>query len=545
MNIGFDFNLEDYEKEGLRIFLTAMSGGGKSYAAKVLCEELITAGYPLIIIDPEGEYASLRELFSTVIIGGSFADIPLSEAIINQTIQTILTSQKPLIAIYDLNLLLSSERNAMAALIQESLFASASKYRRPLFFIVEECQLIAPQTLSKGQDSKSVDISVDIAKRGRKRGINSIWITQRPAAVTKEVITQCNLWLFGRLIHKTDLDQIKDFLKDAGIEKTQVMKLENQFYLYNGKDSQLVKFRKMKIKDLAKTPTLGETIELVRSKDRSLESIIKDLVQRAQQEQEKQKAREDKLVKLEQQVQRLEQKLLEKEEHIKRLNHDLDLVGRIKIVTGSSADNEALQKVLDERHSLEKERKSLEKQLLDMQQQYEVLATNIEQQNEFTKIKEKVKQKIQELLTLLESVDLKETPIPEEPELKLSPSSGDFSERLDFIKHSAIKKEIKEVTLSPGISSRAVQGILALLSQKEFSTYEEIRKSLGYADHTAISKAAKRLADRKIILQEKSSTGGFRISLNIEGIREVINLQNMRARGDEAIAEIFKEGLDK
>ncbi len=540
MKVGFDFTLEAYEKEGLRIFLTAMSGGGKSYAAKVLCEELITAGYPLIIIDPEGEYASLRELFATVVIGGSFADIPLSEAIINQTIQTILTSQKPLIAIYDLNLLLSSERNSMAALIQERLFAAASKYRRPLFFIVEECQLIAPQMLSKGQDSKSVDLSIDIAKRGRKRGINSIWITQRPAAVTKEVITQCNLWLFGRLIHKTDLDQIKDFLKDAGIEKTAVMKLENQFFLYDGKESQLVKFRKMKIKDLAKTPTLGETIELERSKDRSLESIIKDLVQQAQQEQAKQQARKDKLVKLKQQVQRLEQKLQEKADEVKRLNHDLNLVGRLKVVSGS-ADNEALQKVLDERHSLEKEKKALGKQLQDLQQQYEILATNIEQQSEFTKIKEKVKQKVQELLKLLESVDFKETPILEEQPM----IGGNFDNRLDFIKHPAIRKEIKEVSTSPGISSRAVQGILALLSQKEFSTYEEIRKSLGYADHTAISKAAKRLADRKIIIQEKSSTGGFRISLNIVGIREVIELQDMRARGDEAIADLFKEGLDK
>ncbi len=543
MKVGFDFNLDEYEKEGLRIFLTAMSGGGKSYAAKVLCEELITAGYPLIIIDPEGEYASLRELFATVVIGGSFADIPLSEAIINQTIQTILTSQKPLIAIYDLNLLLSSERNAMAALIQESLFSAASKYRRPLFFIVEECQLIAPQILSKGQDSKSVDLSIDIAKRGRKRGINSIWITQRPASVTKEVITQCNLWLFGRLIHKTDLDQIKDFLKDAGIEKTAVMKLENQFFLYDGKESQLVKFRKMKIKDLAKTPTLGETIELERSKDRSLESIIKDLVQQAQQEQAKQQARKDKLVKLKQQVQRLEQKLQEKADEVKRLNHDLNLVGRLKVVSGS-ADNEALQKVLDERHSLEKEKKALGKQLQDLQQQYEILATNIEQQSEFTKIKEKVKQKVHELLELLESVDFKETPILEESESKPI-ISGNFDDRLDFIKYPAIRKEIKEVSTSPGISSRAVQGILALLSQKEFSTYEEIRKSLGYADHTAISKAAKRLADRKIIIQEKSSTGGFRISLNIEGIREVIELQDMRARGDEAIADLFKEGLDK
>lgn len=545
LDVGFDFDLGTYEKEGSRIFLTAMSGGGKSYATKVFCEEIIAAGYPLIIVDPEGEYASLRELFTTIVIGGSFADIPLTKTIIDHTIETVYSTQKPMIAIYDLNLLQPTEQHELAAVIQEKLFAAASKYRRPLFFVVEECQLVAPQTPRKGQDTKSLDLSITIAKRGRKRGINSIWITQRPAAVSKDVITQCNLWFFGRVIHETDLTQLKPFLKNAKIGTTDIMQLKNQFYLYDGQKTSLVKFRGLKIKDLALTPVLGSSIELARSKDRSLESILKDLVHQAQLEQDKQKTREDQLTKLANKVNLLQQQLQEKKDHIKQLEHDLELVGKIQVVTGGT-DNKQLQKVLDERHSLENEKKALQKQLTDLKQQYNVLANSIEQQNKFAKIKDDLQQKLQDIIQLLETVDSTKTDLPAIDEtIDSFPTTIAPGDILSFIKHPAIRREISEVANSPGISGKAVKGIIALLTQKNQVTYDEVRRALGYSDSTAVSKAAKRLTDRGILLQDRNSSGSFVILLNVAGLSAVISLQEKRALGEQAIKDLFQEDHNK
>ena len=121
--------------------------------------------------------------------------------------------------------------------------------------------------------------------------------------------------------------------------------------------------------------------------------------------------------------------------------------------------------------------------------------------------------------------------------------STSTDERVEFIRHPAIKKEIQEV-ISKGISSKAVKGIFALLAQREEATYEQVRRSLGYSDKTMISKACKRLADRKLILQSKLQSGQYSIRLNTEGLREVIELQDARKKGEEAIAEIFKEDLD-
>jgi len=546
LQLGFKFSLQDYEKEGSRIFITAMSGGGKSFATKVFCEEIFSAGYPLIIIDPEGEYASLRELYPTIVVGGSFADIPLTKTIIDHTIETVYSSKKPMIAIYDLNLLQPTEQQELAAIIQEKLFAAASRHHRPIFFIVEECQLVAPQTPRKGQDTHSLDLSITIAKRGRKRGINSIWVTQRPASVSKDIITQCNLWLFGRVIHETDLNQLKPFLKNAKIEPTDIMELKNQFYLYDGSQTSLVKFRALKIKDLAITPTLGTSIELARTADRSLESILKDLVQQAQAEESKQKSREDQLVKLESQVKTLQQQLQEKEDLIKQLEHDIEIVGRIQVVTGGT-DNTQLQKVLDASHSLENEKKALVKQLNDLKQQYNILANSIEQQNKFAKIKDELQQKLQDIIRLLETIDSTqmEVQVVNGPSESPSDSYFDFNDKLSFIKHPAIRKEISEVANSSGISAKAVKGIIALLTQKEQVTYEEVRRALNYSDSTAVSKAAKRLADRGIILQNKTTTGGYVVTLNVAGLRKVIDLQEKRALGEQAISELFKEGLEK
>jgi DNA helicase HerA-like ATPase len=51
-----------------RLFDLASSGGGKSYALRVLIEK--TAGHvQWIVIDPEGEFSSLREKFDFLLVG--------------------------------------------------------------------------------------------------------------------------------------------------------------------------------------------------------------------------------------------------------------------------------------------------------------------------------------------------------------------------------------------------------------------------------------------------------------------------------------------
>jgi DNA helicase HerA-like ATPase len=51
-----------------RLLLTADSGGGKTFALKRLCEQAF-GKLQIIIIDPEGEFAPMRQKYDFVLVG--------------------------------------------------------------------------------------------------------------------------------------------------------------------------------------------------------------------------------------------------------------------------------------------------------------------------------------------------------------------------------------------------------------------------------------------------------------------------------------------
>ena len=53
---------------GHRLLIQAASGGGKSWLLRLLCEQ-VASNIQTIVIDPEGEFASLREKLDLVLVG--------------------------------------------------------------------------------------------------------------------------------------------------------------------------------------------------------------------------------------------------------------------------------------------------------------------------------------------------------------------------------------------------------------------------------------------------------------------------------------------
>lgn len=56
---------------GQRTLIAGDTKSGKSWAAGLICEQLILLGYALLIIDPEGDYISLEALPGVVVYGGA------------------------------------------------------------------------------------------------------------------------------------------------------------------------------------------------------------------------------------------------------------------------------------------------------------------------------------------------------------------------------------------------------------------------------------------------------------------------------------------
>ena len=144
-----------------RMLIQANSGGGKSWLLRKLFEA--TAGLvQQLIVDPEGEFASLREKHDLVIIaaaGGDAAAHPRTAALLAHRLLETEAS-----AVLDISELKAHDRHAFVRIFFESLIDAPKALRHPVLVALDEAQLFAPE---KGQgESEATEAVIDIATRG-------------------------------------------------------------------------------------------------------------------------------------------------------------------------------------------------------------------------------------------------------------------------------------------------------------------------------------------------------------------------------------------
>jgi len=202
----FAYDAGDFAATGLRVFVVSSSGRGKSYTAGVLCEEALDGGLPAIVFDPEGEYWTLKERYPTLVAGGEHADLPLVRRTrVVQQLLSLALSRSGFALVFDLSELREREQQGFYALAAEELFVLKRQHPGTALLVIEEAHLFAPQVYA----GPCNDISEELAKRGRKRGLWTVWVTQRSADIAKRVISQCNLLLVGGMDHDRDFQAVK------------------------------------------------------------------------------------------------------------------------------------------------------------------------------------------------------------------------------------------------------------------------------------------------------------------------------------------------
>lgn len=273
--------LDDYASTGERDAVLASSGMGKSYLTGVLMEETLENGGLLCVIDPEGEHFTLAERYPMMIVGGEHGNLPLEESSVDLYIDTML--QYGFSAIFDLSDYLDYEQQQLYGVIADSLFTAEQKYRRKIRLVVEEAQIYAPQRTAGGPNTKGSKKGIDpvlasqkIAKRGRKRAIDSLWATQRPASLNKDILSQCNRFWFGGITAEQDYKAIKPFLTEAGISFADIKSLQpGEFFIYGRGQTKLIRVRKRHCKHAGATPEAGMTFSA--TSDSSMEKAIANL----------------------------------------------------------------------------------------------------------------------------------------------------------------------------------------------------------------------------------------------------------------------------
>jgi uncharacterized protein len=195
-----------------RMLIQANSGGGKSYAIRKLLEE--THGkVQQIVLDVEGEFATLRERFD-YILAGRGGDIPADPNSAELLARKILELDTSLIV--DLYELKMHERHRFVRVFLDSLVNSPKELWHPVLILIDEAHLFAPE---KGE-SEAMSAVVDLATRGRKRGFAAILATQRLSKLHKDVAAEC----LNKLIGRTGLDiDMKRASEELGFASKQQM----------------------------------------------------------------------------------------------------------------------------------------------------------------------------------------------------------------------------------------------------------------------------------------------------------------------------------
>lgn len=193
--------------------LLAKRGSGKSYTASVMAEEMLKARQQVVVLDPTGAWWGLQSSedgksagFPVVIFGGDHANLPLEENA-GELIAQAIVEQK-FSAVIDLSILRKGQANRFTGIFLETLYRMN---RDPLHLFIDEADAFAPQK-PFGDQSRTLGAMEDIVRRGRKRGIGCTLITQRPAVINKNVLTQCEILFALRLSHPKDINAVMEWV---------------------------------------------------------------------------------------------------------------------------------------------------------------------------------------------------------------------------------------------------------------------------------------------------------------------------------------------
>lgn len=200
-----------------RIAVIASQGAGKTYLSMVLVERMAEQGLPVIIIDPLGVYWGLRLMANGVdqglqilIMGGRKGDLPLDPAAGSVIADILVELRRPVI----LDLSLFGTIREQCRFVAD-LLTGLRRYEKPrLHLVIDEVDIFAPQIAKSAEAQASADAMDTFVRRDRVKGLGGTFLTQRPARVAKDVLTQVDALVALRMGGPQDIRAIDEWFKN-------------------------------------------------------------------------------------------------------------------------------------------------------------------------------------------------------------------------------------------------------------------------------------------------------------------------------------------
>jgi len=197
-----------------RLLIQANSGAGKSWLLRKLIEQLY-GHVQVIVIDPEGEFATLREKYDFVLVGAG-GETPADVRSAGLLAEKLLELRAS--AVCDLYEMRPLDRHLWVKAFLEAMVNAPKKLWHPCVVIVDEAQLFCPQD----GESKAEEAMVSLTTRGRKRGFCAVWATQRLAKVNKDATAMLLNRLVGGTFEDVDIKRALDLLSVAAEDKREM-----------------------------------------------------------------------------------------------------------------------------------------------------------------------------------------------------------------------------------------------------------------------------------------------------------------------------------
>lgn len=199
--------------------ILGMSEAGKTYAAKGAVEQLLAAGRRVCIIDPTGVWYGLRlqpdgvtpSPYPVAIFGGDHGDVELPRGAGARVAELVAGGEFS--CVIDVKRLTVGERTRFFADFAERLH---QVNRRPLQLVVDEAHLFAPQgRVHDPISGRMLHAANNLVSGGRALGLRVMLLSQRPAKLHKDSLTQVQTLVAMMVISPQDRGAIADWIKDA------------------------------------------------------------------------------------------------------------------------------------------------------------------------------------------------------------------------------------------------------------------------------------------------------------------------------------------
>jgi len=195
-----------------KTFLTGMTGSGKSWTAGLLMEEINRVGLQFVCFDVLGAHDGLATLPNVEALS------PKNGETINMRGLVERLGKEPTSFVIDISGLPLDKQQVLISDYCEALISA--QLNKGIMTVFEECQDFVPQT---GKPVSSEGI-IRLCKLGRQYGYGVCLISQRPASVSKDALSQCSVYMIHNLVNHRDLKAVEDQM-GFGADRTQVKKL--------------------------------------------------------------------------------------------------------------------------------------------------------------------------------------------------------------------------------------------------------------------------------------------------------------------------------